>query len=122
MKTFLATAAVILTAVSAQAAPFATVDAKIGKVLTDESGMTLYIFDKDTPNTSNCARGCAQSWPPYTAAAGDAPEGQFGIIARADGSRQWTINGQPLYYWVSDRKAGDTTGDGVGGVWHVVRP
>ena len=122
MKTLLSTAALVFAVVAAHAAPFATVDAKIGKVLTDEAGMTLYIFDKDAANTSNCSGSCAKSWPPYAAAAGDKAEGQFGIIARADGSRQWTINGQPLYYWVKDKKVGDTTGDGVGGVWHVVRP
>ena len=55
------------------------------------------------------------------AQASDAPAGALGIIERNDGVRQWALNGQPLYFWAGDAERGDATGDGVGGVWDVVR-
>jgi predicted lipoprotein with Yx(FWY)xxD motif len=88
--------------------------------LTDSKGMTLYTFDKDDAGASNCNGGCAQKWPPFMAKAGaTAPAAGFTIITRDDGTTQWAKNGAPLYYWIGDKKAGDTTGDGVGGVWHT---
>ncbi len=48
--------------------------------------------------------------------------GKFSIITRADGSKQWAYDNQPLYGWFKDKKPGDVTGDGVKDVWHVVRP
>ena len=91
-------------------------------VLTAENGMTLYTFDNDTKNKSNCDGGCADSWPPYAAKAGDAAPGEgFTMIKRADGSGQWAKDGAPLYFWAGDQAPGDTTGDGVGGVWHIAK-
>lgn len=88
-------------------------------VLTDANGMTLYIFDKDTEGVSNCYDQCAEKWPPLFAEEGAMPEGDFTIVERTDGTRMWAYKGMPLYYWVEDTKPGDTTGDGVGGVWHL---
>ncbi len=93
-----------------------------GSVLADMSGMTLYTFDKDTAAVSNCNGDCAVKWPPLMATDADRPEGLYGIIIRADGSRQWTYKGMPLYTWFKDMAAGDITGDGVKGVWHLARP
>ena len=90
-----------------------------GKILTNKAGMTLYTFDKDSNGTSNCNGGCAQKWPPYAAKDGAYTKPGWTVIDRKDGSKQWAYNGQPLYTWVGDTKKGDTTGDGVGGVWHV---
>ncbi len=90
-----------------------------GKILTNKAGMTLYTFDKDSQGNSNCYGGCAIKWPPYLAQEDAKAKGSWGLTTRKDGSKQWTFNGQPLYTWVGDKKAGDTTGDGVGGVWHV---
>lgn len=91
-------------------------------VLTAKNGMTLYTFDNDAKGTSNCNGDCAESWPPYAAKAGDtAPADGFSMIKRADGSGQWAKDGAPLYFWVGDSAPGDTTGDGVGGVWHVAK-
>jgi predicted lipoprotein with Yx(FWY)xxD motif len=90
-----------------------------GKILTDKAGMTLYTFDKDSEDTSNCYGGCAAKWPPYLAKDGAKAKKAWGLTTRKDGAQQWTYNGQPLYTWVGDSQAGDTTGDGVGGVWHV---
>ncbi|MDA8585312.1 hypothetical protein N9L47_03480 [Rhodobacteraceae bacterium] len=91
-------------------------------LMTAPNGMTLYTFDKDGPNVSNCYGDCATNWPPYTAAANAASPGNgLTIIDRQDGTRQWAKDGAPLYFWVGDSAKGDTTGDGVGGVWHIAR-
>ena len=89
-------------------------------LLTDKSGMTLYTFDKDSNGQSNCYDGCAVKWPPFIAGKDAKAKQDFGVIDRNDGSKQWTYKDQPLYTWAGDKKKGDTNGDGVGGVWHVV--
>ncbi len=117
-----ATAALAMMGTAATAKTLATANSDIGKVVTSaKSGLTLYTFRKDARNKSNCYNDCAAAWPPFTAAAGDAANGALGIIDRRDGTRQWTLNGQPLYFWAGDQKRGDVTGDGVGGVWDAVR-
>lgn len=90
-------------------------------VMTDNAGRTLYTFDKDAANKSNCYGGCAAAWPPFFAKDGAQAREGFSIIARDDGSKQWAMNGKPLYYFLADTKAGDIKGDGDGGVWHVIR-
>ncbi len=90
-----------------------------GATLTTAAGMTLYTFDKDAENQSNCYDGCAAKWPPYLSTDGAAPTASATKSKRKDGSEQWTVNNKPLYGWVGDTKPGDTTGDGVGGVWHT---
>ena len=88
-------------------------------VLTDANDMTLYIFDKDAPGVTNCYDKCAVAWPPLLADAAAAPEGDFTVVDRTDGTKMWAYKGMPLYLWVKDTKPGDVTGDGVGGVWHT---
>lgn len=88
--------------------------------LVAENGMTLYTFDNDSANTSNCYDNCAVNWPPYLAQAG-ASSGGLATIERRDGTMQWAKDGAPLYFWIGDNAPGDTTGDGVGGVWHVAK-
>lgn len=87
--------------------------------LTDKNGMTLYTFDKDTAGTSVCYGDCAVKWPPYLADNGASMPG-LTTIERKDGAKQWAKDGKPLYFWMGDNKPGETNGDGVGGVWHVV--
>ena len=94
----------------------------IGTVLVDAKGMTLYTFDKDTENKSNCSGKCAEAWPPLMAPADAKPMGTLTVATRDDGSMQWAYQGKPLYGWVSDEKPGDTTGDNFKNVWHVVKP
>jgi len=93
--------------------------------LTDPKAMTLYTYDKDTANTSNCYGSCAILWPPFlttsTQLKGMTMPG-LTTIKRTDGSMQYAYNGKPLYYYQKDTKPGDVTGDGVGGVWHIVKP
>ncbi len=103
-------------------ASFKTSDTKLGKVLADNKGMTLYIFDKDVAGKSNCKGKCATAWPPVMAGANANATGKLSIIMRGDGSKQWAYDKMPLYGWVKDKKPGDATGDGRGGVWHVVHP
>jgi len=90
-------------------------------LLVAPNGMTLYTFDKDAPNKSNCAGGCLAAWPAWVAKDAAALKAPLAAITREDGSRQVTLNGKPLYFYVADQKAGDATGDNSGGVWHVVR-
>ena len=88
-------------------------------VLADATGRTVYTFDKDATNKSYCAGGCLAAWPAFTAKAEATAKGEFGII-EANGIRQWTVNGKPLYFFAGDAKPGDRNGDGQGGNWHVV--
>ena len=89
--------------------------------LTDAKGMTLYTFGKDQPGVSNCNDNCAKNWPPLMAAADAKPMGEWTIVTRADGSKQWAYKGMPLYLWIKDTKPGDNTGNGVG-VWKTAIP
>jgi len=107
----------------AQTAPTKTGDSAKGKVLTDEKGMTLYIFDKDSGGKSACVEACAKNWPPLMASGNAKAEGSYTIIVRDDGSKQWAYKGKPLYTWVKDTKPGDITGDGVANnAWHIATP
>ena len=121
-KLTLTTMLLLATAVSALAAPVKTVNTPKGAVLAGENGMTLYTFKKDGKGVSNCYDACAANWPPLAAGTDAKASGGYSVIKRKDGSMQWAKNGMPLYFWVKDAKEGDTTGDGVKGVWHVARP
>jgi predicted lipoprotein with Yx(FWY)xxD motif len=93
-------------------------------VLVGPNGMTLYTFDKDTTGSgkSVCNGPCATNWPPLMASDMDKPAGDYSVVTRDDGKKQWAVKGKPLYYWIKDTKAGDKTGDGVQSVWHVIKP
>ena len=86
-------------------------------------GMTLYTFDKDaTPGKSVCNGQCATNWPPALAGDGAKAAGDWTIITRDDGLKQWAYKGKPLYAFAKDTKAGDKTGDGfLNGAWHVAK-
>ena len=90
-------------------------------MLTDSKGMTLYTFDKDKGAVSSCYEDCAKNWPPYEARKDDKMLKDWTQTKRKDGSLQWAYDGHPLYFYVDDKKAGDATGDGKGGVWHIVK-
>lgn len=107
----------------AQTAPTKTGDSAKGKVLTDEKGMTLYIFDKDSDGKSVCNGPCAANWPPLMASGDAKTDGSYTIIIRDDGAKQWAYKGKPLYTWVKDTKPGDISGDGVANnAWHIAAP
>ncbi|GBF08048.1 hypothetical protein DAERI_210044 [Deinococcus aerius] len=101
-------------------------DPKLGTILQDSRGMTLYLYTKDTPGVTNCYDQCAAAWPPLLAT--ELPglpagmPGKLSLVTRKDGSKQVAYNGWPLYFWVRDTKPGQTTGQGVGKVWYAVNP
>ncbi|MEO8828724.1 hypothetical protein [Lapillicoccus sp.] len=99
----------------------------LGSVVVDGQSRTLYMFTKDTKDSgrSSCAGQCLVAWPPLTVDApptADGVTGTLATIATADGKKQVTLNGWPLYYYSKDTKAGDTTGQDVGKVWFVLDP
>ncbi len=102
-------------------------NAKLGSILVAANGMTLYVFMKDTANTSNCYGQCATLWPPLlTSGAPAAGSGldasKLGTTTRTDGSKQVTYNGRPLYNFSKDKQPGDTNGEKIAGIWFVVSP
>src|SRR5712671_1981274 len=103
-------------------------NAKFGSILVDEKGMTVYLFVADTTKESTCYTSCAAIWPPVlTDGAPQARTGAnaslLGTTTRTDGKIEVTYAGHPLYYFVQDKSAGDTTGQGVnsfGALWWVL--
>ncbi len=103
-------------------------DSSLGKILVANNGMTLYTKKDDSAGKSTCYGVCAKNWPPLlskrTPTAGAGVTGKVETAERTeektDNKSQVTYNGMPLYFWKGDLKAGDTTGNGVGGVWSVV--
>jgi predicted lipoprotein with Yx(FWY)xxD motif len=104
----------------------ATADTDLGTIVVDSAGKTVYMFDKDVQGSgvSNCSGQCLVAWPPVVASSAtpqvDGVTGPVGTITRDDGTVQATLNGWPLYYWQNDKAPGDTTGQGVMGVWWVL--
>jgi predicted lipoprotein with Yx(FWY)xxD motif len=103
---------------------------RLGTLLVGTNGHTLYVFSADKKNKSNCTGGCTHNWPPLLTGAkpktkGSAVKsGKLGTIKRGS-SEQVTYNGHPLYYYVADTVAGDTSGQDTkldGGVWTVIGP
>jgi predicted lipoprotein with Yx(FWY)xxD motif len=118
-------------ATGSSGASAATVNAastKLGQVLVDAHGRTLYTFDPENSGTIACLTGCVDTWPPDVVTGGSAPTAGTGVTvavattARPDGSAQVTAGGHPLYTYSGDKAAGDTNGDGIGGKWHAARP
>jgi len=114
--------------------PAATVavaqNAKLGQILVDGNGRTLYLFEADKTTASTCYGSCATYWPPLLT--GGSPQAGAGATAsllgttkRSDGTTEVTYAGHPLYYVVTDHNPGDATGQGVnnfGAPWDVVGP
>lgn len=102
----------------------------LGQILVDGGGRTVYLFVADSGTASTCYTSCAQIWPPVlTTGAPQAGTGAtaslVGTTARTDGTTEVTYAGHPLYYFVSDKKPGDTAGqavNGFGALWYVLSP
>jgi predicted lipoprotein with Yx(FWY)xxD motif len=112
------------TAAPAEDAAVAVASTDLGDVLVDAEGFTLYVFDNDEPNTSNCTGDCLDNWPRATADSGFAVDGaldqsMFATID-VDGATQLTVNERPLYRFAADANPGDVNGQGVGGIWWAV--
>ena len=113
---------------SASAAVLKTGDTSLGTVVVDGTGLTVYVFDKDTQNSgkSACSGACAAQWPAVETDSGK-PDvtgvtGTVSTITSIDGKQQVTLDGWPLYTFAGDSSAGDVTGQGVGGIWWAVMP
>jgi predicted lipoprotein with Yx(FWY)xxD motif len=115
---------------AASAATIAVSSNALGKILVDGKGMTVYLFVADHSTASTCYTSCAQVWPPVLTtgaplAGTGATASLLGTTKRTDGKTEVTYNGHPLYYFVTDKKPGDTTGQGVtsfGEIWYVMSP
>lgn len=101
-------------------------DAKFGTILTDSTGRTLYMFATDVTGTPGCSGGCETIWPLYYSSNASTDlrlsAAETGTVTRADGRKQTTYKGYPLYYYKDDAAAGEIKGDGVGGIWFVAKP
>jgi predicted lipoprotein with Yx(FWY)xxD motif len=112
------------------AATVRAAQSKLGRILVDSRGRTLYLFEKDRHGKSSCNGACANAWPPLLAsgkprAGAGAKASLLGTTKRKDGRRQVTYNSHPLYTFVKDIKKGQTNGEGVdafGAEWYVVSP
>jgi predicted lipoprotein with Yx(FWY)xxD motif len=104
--------------------------AKLGAVVTDQNGRTLYRSDKDrsNPSVSNCNGDCEKNWPPVivedpaTVQVDAVDQSLVGTVDRADGSKQVTLAGYPLYRFAMDTRAGDVKGQGLSGTWFASTP
>lgn len=94
-----------------------------GGVLVNSAGMTLYTFDKDVAGSgkSACNGPCAALWPPIAAEDGTSGSGDYSIVSRDDGTKQWAYQGKPIYLYAKDEKPGDMKGDNFKNVWHVIK-
>jgi len=99
-----------------------------GPIVVDKDGKSVYFFTKDVKDsgTSACKDACAAAWPAVTTTS-DAPSvegvsGTISTISTADGAKQITVNGMPVYYFAKDTKAGDILGQGVDDAWYLVSP
>jgi predicted lipoprotein with Yx(FWY)xxD motif len=114
----------------ASGAVVSTETSRLGRILVNGQGRTLYLFEKDRNGKSACAGQCATFWPPLIVtgkprAAGGAKSSLLGTVRRADGRLQVTYNDHPLYRFVKDVKRGQTNGEGLdafGAEWYVVSP
>jgi predicted lipoprotein with Yx(FWY)xxD motif len=91
-----------------------------GDVLTTPDGMTVYIYDKEAEGSASCYGACAEDWPPVLAPADAKPFGEFSLVKRIDGTRQWAYRGKPLHLYREDQAPGDAKGDNYDGFWHVI--
>ena len=106
-------------------AGLSTSSSSLGTIVVDTAGRTVYRYDADQQGASSsaCTGGCASAWPAVPAGSVAAGvTGKVGSITGVDGKPQATLDGWPLYYYADDSAAGQTTGQGIGGVWWVVSP
>ena len=91
-----------------------------GTVMADIMGHTLYTSERDKSGKSACDATCVRDWKPVAAAWLAKGAGDWSVLGRDDGTKQWAYQGKPLYTFAGDHKAGDTNGDGFDGQWHAV--
>ncbi|MBO1267943.1 COG4315 family predicted lipoprotein [Arthrobacter cavernae] len=113
---------------AATGAELKTATSSLGQIVVDSKGMSLYFFTKDVKDsgTSACVGACLAAWPPLFTTS-DSPKvdgvtGKIGTITTADGKKQVTINGMPVYYYAKDKAAGDVLGQNFNTAWYVISP
>jgi predicted lipoprotein with Yx(FWY)xxD motif len=115
---------------SATALVITTKSSSAGSFLTNGSGRAIYLWEKDSMNSSACSGGCASAWPPVTAtgaltASGSVNKADLSTFTRSDGTKQVAYDGHPLYYFEGDSGPGTDTGQGsdaFGAKWWLVDP
>lgn len=125
MKQVLLMLTLAVSGINAQAAvqdlaPVTTVVVDGQTLLADRNHMTAYVFDVDDVGVSKCYGGCEKAWPPILVKANEKVLAPFGVHTRKDGTLQLTFNSRPIYLYVGDSAPGETNGDGLQGVWHVI--
>ncbi len=91
--------------------------------LVNAAGLTLYTWDNDKEAGKSACNGmCLMNWPALMANAGSGNMGDWTVITRDDGGKQWAYKGKPLYTFRMDANPGDVTGDGRGMTWHIAKP
>jgi predicted lipoprotein with Yx(FWY)xxD motif len=93
-----------------------------GRLFVDQQGFTLYTYKRDgeQPGASVCIDACATAWPPVIAAEGATPVGEWAVIQRPDGARQWAHQAMPVYRYAKDTHPGATSGEKASGFWDVL--
>ncbi len=116
-------------ATGAAATTLMTAMSTLGEIVVDQAGMTVYQYDMDTQGAgvSTCTGVCATTWPAVTSESSGGPAvegvtGEVSTITGVEGETQVVLNGWPLYYFSGDTAAGDTNGQGFGGIWWVLTP
>jgi len=84
------------------------------------TGLRLYVYDKDLPGKSVCNAGCESAWPPLMALSGSKPLGEWTLVTRYDGQKQWAYRGRPVYMRFHD-DPNNPVADGLDGLWHVLK-
>ena len=95
--------------------------AKVGRVIVDAQGRTLYRFTAEAQGRPVCTGACVDTWPPATVNAAGALPAHVATVKRDDGALQLTYDGHPLYRYAGDSSKADAKGEGVGGQWYVVK-
>jgi predicted lipoprotein with Yx(FWY)xxD motif len=124
------TAPIKTASASTRTATVRVANSRLGRILVDSTGRTLYLFKADVGTKTKCFGACATAWPPLRtgvkpAVRSGARAALVGTTKRPDGARQVTYNGHPLYLFIKDHKPGDVTGQGVtafGATWFAVSP
>jgi predicted lipoprotein with Yx(FWY)xxD motif len=95
--------------------------AKVGRVIVDAQGRTLYRFTAEAQGRPVCTGACVDTWPPATVGAARGLPAHVATVKRDDGALQLTYDGHPLYRYAGDSSKADAKGEGVGGQWYVVK-
>jgi predicted lipoprotein with Yx(FWY)xxD motif len=109
---------------AASAVSLTIVQTAAGEALAGADGLTLYTNSEEADGSVACLDSCVANWPPLsgTVEAGDATADLLGTRTRPDGTEQVTYNGYGLYYFSGDTAEGDSSGEGLGGVWFIAAP